>query len=296
MDVGYFRSSPIHSNHFNQLSKSKATSKRSFNLEKMVDERTQKIQQQKEEIAAQNEELLQQPAFMEEQNQGLERAKGLLEIELKYKEQRNLLKTSIQTQEEERKRIAQNLHDELGAVLSIARMHLVQIQNQNEKDSTMQSGLQQVRMLTEAALASMRRISHELMPPQLEKFGLIKTLEAITNQMRDAKKITVDFHASDELPRWSLPVELGLYRICMEMINNTLKHAEATHISIDLKQYSDHILFSYADNGKGLPEIVNAGHGFKNIEARINIIGGTFTMGNSNLKGFSAKLKISKTI
>ena len=51
MDVGYFRSSPIHSNHFNQLSKSKATSKRSFNLEKMVDERTQKILQQKEEIA-----------------------------------------------------------------------------------------------------------------------------------------------------------------------------------------------------------------------------------------------------
>jgi signal transduction histidine kinase len=261
-------------------------------LESMVDERTQKIKLQKSQIESQNEELLTQAAFLEEKNTELERAKGLLEIEVKYLHQHQLLKSSIQTQEVERKRIAQDLHDELGAVLSISRMHLVQIQNEKATNSTMQSGIQQARMLTEAALATMRRISHELMPPQLENFGLIKTLEAIIAQMQEAKKITVNFHVSDELLRWSLPIELGLYRICMELINNTLKHAEATQIKITLKQLPRQLLFSYSDNGKGLPAEVHAGHGFKNIEARANIIGGELAMGNSEHGGFYATIKI----
>lgn len=261
-------------------------------LENLVNERTQKIKLQKSQIEAQNEELLTQATYLEEKNTELEKAKGLLEIEVKYLHQHQLLKSSIQTQEVERKRIAQDLHDELGAVLSISRMHLVQIQNEKATNSAMQSGIQQARMLTEAALATMRRISHELMPPQLENFGLIKTLEAITAQMQEAKKITVNFHASDELLRWTLPTELGLYRICMEMINNTLKHAEATKINIDLKQSSGQLLFSYSDNGKGLPEVVHVGHGFKNIEARANIIGGELAMGNNDHGGFYATVKI----
>jgi signal transduction histidine kinase len=261
-------------------------------LETIVDERTQKIQLQKQQIETQNEELQAQAQYLAEKNVELERAKGLLEIEIKYLHQHQLLKSSIQTQEEERKRIAIDLHDELGAVLSIARMHLVQIQKA-EDVVAVQDGLQQARMLTEAALATMRRISHDLMPPQLEDFGLAKTLEAIIAQVREAKKISVSFHASDELPRWSMPVELGLYRICMEMINNTLKHAEATRISITVEQCAGQIAFSYSDNGKGLPEIVNAGHGLKNMEARANIIGGVLEMGNREHGGFYATIKIS---
>jgi signal transduction histidine kinase len=171
-------------------------------------------------------------------------------------------------------------------------MHLVQIQNMKVTDSAMPSGLQQARMLTETALATMRRISHDLMPPQLENFGLVKTLEAIVVQLQHSEKVIVDLHASDELPRWSMPVELALYRICMEMINNTLKHADATRISIDLHQMADHIQFSYSDNGKGLPKVIKAGHGFKNIEARVSIIGGTLEMHNSTLGGFYANIKI----
>lgn len=261
-------------------------------LEAVVAERTQKVQLQKKQIEAQNEELLAQATYLEEKNNELEKAKGLLEIEVKYLHQHQLLKSSIQTQEEERKRIAQDLHDELGAVLSIARMHLVQIQNQKGTDAAIQSSLQQARVSTEAALATMRRISHDLMPPQLEIFGLVKTLEAIAKQIQGTNNIEVDFFPPDDMPRWPLPVELGLYRICMEMIHNTIKHAEASRIHIALKQLPDHVLFSYADNGKGLPEVINAGHGFKNIEARVNIMGGTLTFGNKTQGGFNATIKI----
>ena|GEM_PF-5455445 len=259
-------------------------------LKKIVDARTMEIQKQKEEIATQNEELLQQAIFLEEKNKELEKAKGLLEIEMKYLHQRQLLKSSIDVQEEERKRIAQDLHDELGAVLSIARMHLVQIQEQQGKGVDLNSGLQQARTLTESALATMRRISHELMPPQLEKFGLVKTLQAIVTHTNAVKQIDLELRANDDLPRWSMPVELGLYRVCMEMINNTLKHAHAKNIRIQLKQYANEILYVYEDDGHGLPENYTSGHGFKNIEARVNIMGGTITMGNHFSGGFHASL------
>jgi signal transduction histidine kinase len=265
-------------------------------LESVVGERTYKIQLQKEKIEAQNQELLSQASYLAEKNAELEKAKGLLEIEVKYVKQNQLFQSSIQIQEEERKRIAQDLHDELGAVLSIARMHLVQIQNQKVIDSSFHTRLQQARMLTETALATMRRISHDLMPPQLENFGLIKTLETITAQMQITKGIQIEFNSSDDQVRFALPIELGLYRICMEMINNTLKHAEAKAIKISLQIFSSHILFSYTDDGKGLPKVIHAGHGFKNIETRVNILGGEFTTNQREQKGFSATIKLFKTV
>jgi signal transduction histidine kinase/ligand-binding sensor domain-containing protein len=264
---------------------------RAYLLERIVSERTQEIKSNREEIATRNEELLRQASYLEEKNRELERAKGLLEIEVKYLHQRQLLKASIDVQEEERKRIAQDLHDELGAVLSIARMHLVQMQEEGE-GLDRKEALRQAQELTESALAAMRRFSHELMPPQLEKFGLVKTLQAIATQTNAARQIEMELLADDHLPRWSMPVELGLYRVCMEMINNTLKHAQARHIRIQLKQYADQILFSYADDGKGLPEQYTEGHGFKNIEARVNIMGGTIRMTNQETGGFFASLTI----
>ena len=265
---------------------------RTATLEKIVDERTQEIQQKKEEIAAQNEELLQQASSLEQQNRALEKAKGLLEIEVKYLHQKHLLESNINVQEAERKRIAQDLHDELGAVLSIARMHIVQMQDQNTNGIGNLEALQQARTLTETALATMRRISHELMPPQLEKFGLVKTLEAIASQINQANKITLDFISAEEMTRSSMAIELGLYRICMEMINNTLKHAGAKRIQIRLDQENDYILFSYCDDGCGLPENYNEGLGFKTIEARLSALGGKSEISKNELGGYHAVLRI----
>lgn len=208
----------------------------------------------------------------------------------KYQHERQLLISTVQTQEDERKRIAQDLHDELGAVLSIARMHIVQIQ-EDEGNNNLKTGLQQACTLTESALATMRRISHELMPPQLEQFGLIKTLRAIATQTNEARQIEMELIADDDSQRWPVSVERGLYRVCMEMVNNTIKHANAKHIQIQLNQNQEYILFTYTDNGRGLPENYTAGQGFRNIEARVNILGGTFHI-NNYVSGFSASLQI----
>lgn len=243
------------------------------------------------ELEEKNEELVVQTTLLEQKNQELERAKGQLEFELQYQHQRQLLKLSIDVQEGERKRIAQDLHDELGAVLSIARMHLVHLESVQSEKTTLQ-GLQQARVLTENALVTMRRISHELMPLQLQKYGLIKTLEALTQQINDANKINVELITPEDEPRWSKPAELGLYRIIMEMINNTIKHTQASSIRIQINQSLDHIVVTYADNGNGLPENHSKGLGLQNIDARINALGGSFEIVKESLIGFTARIII----
>jgi ligand-binding sensor domain-containing protein len=243
------------------------------------------------ELEEKNEELVVQTTLLEQKNQELERAKGQLEFELQYQHQRQLLKLSIDVQEGERKRIAQDLHDELGAVLSIARMHIVHLEGL-QSEANAQQGLQQARILTENALSTMRRISHELMPLQLQKYGLIKTLEALSKQINDANKIRVELTSPETEPSWTKPTELGLYRILMEMINNTIKHAHADYIRIKIDQSLDHIIVTYSDNGKGLSDNYNKGLGLQNIDARINAVGGTFEIVKEIGTGFNARIII----
>lgn len=208
--------------------------------------------------------------------------------ELKNNIQYNLFRASIEAQEMERKRIAANLHDEIGAVLSITRMHIVNMEPRFS--GTDQASLQSLRELVEAALISMRRISHELMPPLLESFGLIHTLKSVGKQLTHSNTIQVELSTADEHRRWAASVELGLYRICMELINNTLRHAEATRINIAIEELGGMIYFRYHDNGKGLsPDSITQGLGFKNILARVATLNGTVQWGSGDeASGFRA--------
>lgn len=211
--------------------------------------------------------------------------------ELKNTYQHNLFRASLDAQEIERKRIAANLHDEIGAILSIMRMHLVNLEEQI--DGKTLTSLQNLRSLVEAALITMRRISHELIPPQLESFGLFNTLKSTVSQLRETQKINVQFTMDNENQRWQAGIELGLYRICMELLNNTLKHAEADQINIQIAEIEGFLIFTYQDNGKGLPEDFSTkGLGFKNIQARAATLGGTVRLGNGDRDGFHAEVRV----
>jgi signal transduction histidine kinase len=218
----------------------------------------------------------------------------LQQEELKTKHQNDLLRANIEAQEEERKRMARDMHDELGTVLSIARMQLVQMEQQQTSNGALGTSLQRVRLTTEAALTSLRRLSHQLMPPQLEEFGLIKTLESTCSQIIATNHINVQFTADKDLPRWHSSIELGLYRICMELINNTIKHAAAKNIQITIGQEGQQIIiFSYRDDGRGLMERKQVeGLGFRNMETRASSIGATLETGNGENGGFRAIVRI----
>jgi signal transduction histidine kinase len=213
---------------------------------------------------------------------------------LKRIHQNDLLRTSIHVQEEERKRIAQDLHDELGSVLSIMRMQLVLLEQQSsEKAQSLLTGLQGARQLSEKAMAGIRSISHQLMPPQLESFGLIKTLESVIWQINNTGEITIELTSSSPMTNLSWIVNLGLYRIVMELINNTIKHADAKQIKIDFFRSVRYIICCYSDDGKGLSENnIDKGLGHKSIEGRVSSLEGKLEMGNGATGGFYALIEL----
>ncbi|MBS1637773.1 MAG: sensor histidine kinase [Bacteroidetes bacterium] len=214
--------------------------------------------------------------------------------ELKNQHQTELLRSSIEVQEEERKRIARDMHDELGATLSITRMHLLQAERQlGDKDPKLLAELQNIRSLTETSLNNMRQISHQLMPPQLEAFGLLKTLETLTEQLSKASDIRFELNIPQSSSELSWPVKLGLYRIFMELINNTIKHSGAQKISIELSYQANTVIARYSDDGRGLVEGTDQdGLGHKSMEGRASSLGGSMTWGNNPLGGYHAIIQI----
>lgn len=198
----------------------------------------------------------------------------------------DLLRTSIHVQEEERKRIAQDLHDELGSILSIMRMQLVLLEQKH-------SALHATRDLSEKAMAAIRSISHQLMPPQLEAFGLVKTLESVTTQINNTGQISIQLTGASPTPDLPWIINLVLYRIIMELINNTIKHAGAKQVIIDLTLTQENITCRYSDDGKGLPgNNAGIGLGLKGIEGRVSALEGTLDMGNAQKGGFYATIEL----
>jgi len=218
----------------------------------------------------------------------------LKQEELRNAYQNDLLRSNIQAQEEERKRIAHDLHDELGAVLSIMQMNMLLLEQQNKDvPGTLLPGLEQVRQLSETALTSVRSISHKLMPPQLEAFGLIKTLESVTEQINNTGNLSIQLDVSTPHTDFSWAINLGLYRIVMELINNTIKHAGATEAEIKMYMQGRHIICQYTDNGKGLGnDHISKGLGHKSIDGRIHALGGTFDFGTQTDGGFFATIRV----
>lgn len=221
----------------------------------------------------------------------------LIQEELINQYQHDLLKSSIQVQEDERKRIASDLHDELGAALSIARMNIVQLEknSQTNFDSSIVSSLQNIRSLTETSLASMRRISHELMPPNLVTFGFVTTLQELAAKANNTNEIYINIDTPENSERLPWETELGLYRISLELINNTIKHASAKQINIFLSLEKNLFSLLYEDDGIGIDsktQKINEGLGHKNIEARILSLKGNLKIIAEEGKGFSALIEI----
>lgn len=218
---------------------------------------------------------------------------------LKLLHQKELLRASIRAQEEERKIIARNLHDELGAMISIMRMQLMQLENNlSEKmsDHSMVQQAERIRELSESALHSMRQISHNLLPPQLETFGLAVTLEDTAEQVNLISGMKMNLSIPPQFPRLEPDIELGLYRIFMELTNNTLKHAGATEIIVTLTTTSSGVSLYYADNGKGMGEKTDLpGLGHKSIDARIHALDGHFQILNTTKPGMEAVVELGIT-
>lgn len=210
-------------------------------------------------------------------------------ISLKQEEDLKAAQLILETQEEERLRIAKDLHDGLGGLLSGIKLT---IQNAEQLKENEQKALKQL----DDAMTEMRRISHSMIPEALSKFGLADALGDMCRSLESAGKFRMSCQFFGLEERLSSELETNLYRIVLELINNAVKHAEASEIYLQLLQQDQLLTVTIEDNGKGFePEILDraSGMGYKNIQSRLKLIRGNWEIHSEPGKGTSIHLEIN---
>lgn len=208
------------------------------------------------------------------------------------------LNSMLEGQELERRRIAKEIHDGIGPSLSTIRLLLEAISAESyRKDaSKFNSRMFEILDMIDSITGDIRNISHQLMPKILLDFGIIPALENLVNRINKAEKIKVIFFHSILSDRFPELIELGLYRICQELINNAIKHSEATEIQVQLIEHPDSLILMVEDNGKGFNKTQimqeNPGVGLINVESRTNAFGGNFILDTAISKGVTATIEI----
>tara|TARA_B110000879_G_scaffold9832_1_gene12734 strand:+ start:1258 stop:1971 length:714 start_codon:yes stop_codon:yes gene_type:complete len=186
------------------------------------------------------------------------------QLELAHQKEVTLQYTSVQ--ESERKRIAELLHDDIGNKLNILSLWINNEDSLNNKRSR-EVIKQQIPVLIEAT----RTISHSLYPVNLEKFGLILTLEALISNVNES--LPIQLIVNHDYQKRPISFEVQIYRIIQEFLSNVIKHAKASNMLIHIRDTETSLAVILSDNGVGFDNsILKKGMGLKNIDSRIKSI------------------------
>jgi two-component system, NarL family, sensor kinase len=218
------------------------------------------------------------------------------QLEIKQKEiefQQKLLTNTIDTQEDERNKFAQELHDAVSSKLNIALMNLDQLQHQfsgNEEKNDLINGV--VTILRDSSETA-RSISHQLMPPMIKKFGLAYALEDLQSSVNMAGTVHLDLQGLETLDQLPEQKILHLFRIVQELVNNTIKYANANKIAIHFERINEDLYITYVDDGVGFElKTIKEGIGFTNIRTRLNVLGGKIEINSKDNEGMKAQITI----
>ena len=207
--------------------------------------------------------------------------------------QQELVQRNLATQEEERKRIAAHLHDDIGSKLGVLHLTFHRLRRTEPSHGQYGPMCDEIDGLIANTLDAARSISHELLPPTLEDFGLTTAIEELCEQVRKTGAVDIAFEHHLERAEIGDPdTELNLFRIVQELLNNTLKYAQATQVNIRLARENDQKKLTYRDNGRGFDStaLERKGLGLRNLESRAKIIGGRFSLKTAVGKGFEAEV------
>lgn len=217
--------------------------------------------------------------------------------QLENERQQSLLKATIDGQERERERLAKDLHDDIGSLLSGLSLNLKFQKNRTHIDEEQKQFLDEACQMVEQGIKNVRNVSHNLLPPTLEEFGLIQAMKECVEPLHNSNKITVEISHSKILFPLSKNIALGLLRVFQELIQNTLKHAKADKIKVHLEFHTPIIFFKYEDNGVGFHASKSNfdGIGIKNIESRISALQGDFLMDTEIKSGYRVEIRVPIT-
>ena len=202
------------------------------------------------------------------------------------------------TREEEKRSIARELHDDLGAALTALNMHLSLIFQQMPPEQKFTERSVKIKALLSSITDATRRIQNGLRPDKLDVFG-VKI--AIAEQAAEFEKYTgvvCNVNLPDDQLGYAPRVDIALFRIVQEALNNIAKHAKATHVDVVLDDVDDEIVLTVRDNGIGIP-LENPGgvvtHGLRGMRERVAYLGGTVRVSGAEGKGTTIIITIPKT-
>ncbi|HEY5970197.1 MAG TPA: ATP-binding protein [Chitinophagaceae bacterium] len=200
--------------------------------------------------------------------------------QLEIDQQKMMLNASIKMQEEERQRLAADLHDDAGPLLATARLYLNETLVNQDKVHQLQS-IYQARQIIDDTIQLIRNISHDLMPPTLKNFGLESAINDLFQKISGSGTVNASQRFHDYKDRLKPEKELLVFRIVQELINNILKHSNSSFIHLTQNVHADKFYLRIHHDGRGIVQSdfeklnkSNIGLGLKNIGSRIRLLQG----------------------
>jgi len=199
---------------------------------------------------------------------------------MEQEQQKILLNASIKLQEEERQRLAADLHDDAGPLLATARLYLNENLVNQDKATQLQS-IFQARQIIDDTIQLVRNISHSLMPPTLKNFGLESAINDLFQKISGSGAMNASSRFHEYKERLKGEKELVIFRIVQELINNIIKHSNASFIHLTQNVHADKFYLRIHHDGRGIVQAdfdklnkSNVGLGLKNISSRLRLVQG----------------------
>ena len=202
---------------------------------------------------------------------------------------------SLQGQTLERQRVAADLHDNLGSTLSALNWNL-EAMEKTKLSAVEQAVYATINQQVSQAYNDVRLLSHNLLPDELAKQGLAVALCHLVDKMNRNTPVRFRLMGTDNLPRLDRQTEFELYSICLELLNNTIKHAHATEGYIDLAQANGVLYMTVGDNGTGVDNQRTDGRGLQNVAARVDSLAGTWEVDSTTGGGVQNRISVPVTI
>lgn len=235
--------------------------------------------------------------FIRYQRKLLKQQADMQKAELEHKQM--LLNSIIQSQEEERVRISKDLHDHVGSALSTLRLMVSRLSKPGIDADSVKTVADESRKSIDGIIEDVRNVSHSLSPAGLELWGFHEALEAYCEKTAASSglEIEVNDETGGMLRNMSFSDALSLFRVVQELMNNTIKHAQASQVIIVVKETADEVVLDYKDDGVGVdPETLKRpGIGVYNMANRLSMINATHEIESGKGLGYRFTVKIPAT-